>query len=341
MTKKNYAAWHINPNEYSEDWSDIEKLHFFARYAVLAPSAHNTQPWHFGYDHNTLLLKASSSRELSYSGSAAHEPYISLGACLGTLEMTARGFGQTLKIDYVLSKGIVARVSIGKAMPPQPQLLQAITSRTSNRKPFNIAPLSPQTLDAVVDHPLKQASVTVVTSREDIEFLATKTLEATLTVMRDKHFRSELSNWVRNNLTSKHDGMPAFAQEMPTPPSLVAKHIIKNFDISKDQAKKDSARVRASAGLVIVAAKDTSAQSSLDAGRLYARVCLQAQLHGIASSGVGAAAVNPDSKHALKKRFGIDWSPVAIIRLGKASHTVRHTPRWLLKDVSDPWPPVV
>lgn len=335
MVKKNYKAWHVSADDFSEDWPDIKKLQFFARYAVLAPSGHNTQPWHFSPHQQTLLLKPNPERHLSYSGTAAAEPHISLGCCLETLCLAARGFGYELIIKYHSQDDLVATVALGGKVSAERSLLEAIVTRTSNRNPYQSESLPAHLLRRFTESEFADVSAQPITSKKDIAFLADQTKQATHVIMSDQRFRAELSKWVRNNVSKQYDGMPGFAQGMPMPPSLIAKHIIKQVDISKSQARKDASRVLQSPALILIKVKRPGAEGFLNAGRLYARICVQAQQQGIATSGVGAAAIDPETKKTIRAYFELQDQPVAIIRLGRTDKRARHTPRWPLQKVMD------
>jgi len=41
------ASWQINEQDFPRGEDSTEKLKFLIRYAILAPSSHNTQPWKF------------------------------------------------------------------------------------------------------------------------------------------------------------------------------------------------------------------------------------------------------------------------------------------------------
>lgn len=336
MVKINYAAWHINPKDFSENFSDLRKLQFFARYAVLAPSGHNTQPWHFSSQGQTLLLKANTGRHLPHSGTAAAEPHISLGCCLETLCLAAEGFGYGLSVDYDVQEGVAAAITLDKRVTPDQSLLAAITKRTSNRNPYEPAPLANSVLAGLAHtSDLPKVSARPITDRDEIAFLADQTQHATHAIMTEQEFRTELSKWVRSNVSKQYDGMPGFAQGMPTPPSLIAKHIIKNVDISKSQAKKDAGRILQSPALLLITAEDPGTKEFLNAGRLYARICIRAQQAGLATSGVGAAAIDPSTRQAIQQHFKLTDRPIALIRLGVATKKARHTPRWPLQKVID------
>ena len=99
MSASNYAAWEIDPSGFKEVLPATEKLRFFARYAVLAPSGHNTQPWRFQFRDDEVLLRVDHGRCLEFSGRIAGEPHTSLGACLETMRMAAQGLGHELLIE--------------------------------------------------------------------------------------------------------------------------------------------------------------------------------------------------------------------------------------------------
>ena len=209
------------------------------------------------------------------------------------------------------------------------------SAASPNRNPYKTDPIDPQLLTLVTAHELPDVSVHVATGSEGINFLADKTQQASRTVLGESAFRRELSEWVRSNTTREFDGMPGFTQGMPTPPSLIAPHIIRHIDISKSQAKKDSARVRRSAALALVLRHDDTETASLNAGRLYARLCVQANRHGIATSGVAAAVLDPTTREQVVERLQLPHRPLALIRLGYSDQSARHTPRWPLAAVSE------
>lgn len=332
MAKKNYSPWKISSDDFPVKGSDLDKLKFFARYAVLAPSGHNTQPWRFSTDKDALLLGAERGRHLPYSGVQANEPLVSLGACLQTLQMAAEGFGYTVKIGPPKGNA-VARITLAGKTNADPSLLNAITARSSNRHPYDLGKLPEALLRGLTGTDLKHVSAHSLSSRKDIEYMAGKTGEATLRIFGDKKFREELSKWVRNNITRQHDGMPGYTQGIPTPPSLLAKHMIRRMDISKDQAKKDIKRVLQSPTLIIVSIDEESDEALLNGGRLYAQICVLAQQKGLSTAGTGAAVIDSDAREEVRKQYRLPGRPIAIIRIGKAKKPARHTPRWPLEAV--------
>src|SRR4051794_22159466 len=76
-----------------------DKLHFLLRYAILAPSGHNTQPWKFRIHGGTLEMFADFSRAMRETDPENRELMISCGAALLNLRVGIRNFGFTAQID--------------------------------------------------------------------------------------------------------------------------------------------------------------------------------------------------------------------------------------------------
>jgi len=98
VTKGNYTAWEVDDRAFSRDLPNHEKLLHFARYALLAPSGHNAQPWQIRVQGDAIHLAAEPDRCLRHSGNLASEPDISLGCLLEVLHLASRGFGYELEV---------------------------------------------------------------------------------------------------------------------------------------------------------------------------------------------------------------------------------------------------
>lgn len=330
----NYSAWKVSETDFDDIASDVEKLRFFSRYAILAPSGHNTQPWIFTFNKDHLLITENPARELPHSGKLAAEPYVSLGSCTETLVLAGKSFGYKIKISKTLKPSVIIEARIAGRETPDITLAQSIVRRTSNRKPYSKIKIDKNILNKICTTTNTTIIEKIIEKDDEIAYIAQETAQATINIMSEPAFRLELSKWVRNNLTKQYDGMPAFVQGMPLPPSLVAKHVIKNIDISKSQAKNDAARVKNSAALIILSSKQQNMDNFFDLGREYARICIIAEQNGLATSGVGAAAIDGESKVRIKEFFGIPGTPSALIRIGKPTKEVHHAPRLPLEMVT-------
>ena len=69
-----------------------DKLRFALEYAVLAPSSHNSQPWHFVLQDDSVLVCADRTRALPVVDPFDRELVISCGAALFNLRVALNHF---------------------------------------------------------------------------------------------------------------------------------------------------------------------------------------------------------------------------------------------------------
>src|SRR4029453_2672477 len=62
-----------------------QQLRSLVRYAVLAPSTRNSQPWRFTIERNTVRVWADPSRRLPVADPDGRELHLSLGCALENL----------------------------------------------------------------------------------------------------------------------------------------------------------------------------------------------------------------------------------------------------------------
>lgn len=335
MVKSNYKAWDVQADTFSEDWTDEQKLIFFARYAILAPSGHNTQPWELKLHNDKLLISINKSHHLSIDGSGllSVEPYISIGTFLEVFNLAALGFGYKAIINTSPSAAIVATISIGGRASARPELLRAIVTRRSNRNAYEETPLSPSELETISRCELPGIKATIVSKRTDIDFVAEQTEIAVESTMSNPLYRKELSDWVRTNHTRKYDGMPGFTHGFGNLQSLVSKTAVRHAPDQGPGARKSKKLAEKSGALIIVRCTDDNKNSFINAGRLYSQICVLANSIGYATSGLGASVLDGSTRELVKKHFDIKDRPVYIIRVGKATSVALHSPRWPLEKI--------
>ena len=64
MAAGNLTAWTVYASDFPASGATIDKARFAVRYAILAPSSHNTQPWRYIINGDELLLCADRTRSL-------------------------------------------------------------------------------------------------------------------------------------------------------------------------------------------------------------------------------------------------------------------------------------
>ncbi len=333
--KTNYSAWNIDSSLFTKADSNIEKLRFFAQYAILAPSGHNSQPWELCFNDDKLTIRINESRHLSIDGSGllSVEPWISIGTFIESLSLAALGYGYLLNISLLPNNYDVAHINIEGHRPCRTSILEAITTRVSNRNPFATTPVDAKILKTLVSSNVEEIRTTIVTQKNDIKFVAEQTGVAIQSIMSNPNYREELSKWVRTNQTRKYDGMPGFTHGFNNAQSLISKAAVKHIPNHGPQADKSSSLINTSGALIIVECLSDSHESFINSGRMYSHICTVANEEGFATSALGAAVLDPKTRKLVSERFDIKNRPVYILRIGKATLPASHSPRWPLSKI--------
>lgn len=335
MVKANYRAWNIDTDEFSEASSTADKLTFFAKYAILAPSGHNSQPWEIRVNKDSLFVSINPTRHLSEDGSGllSVEPYISLGTFIETYVLAARAYGYGVSVVLFPDTNSVAKISLAGRVKRVSGYSQDILNRVSNRNPFKKDLVPEDTLKKLATNGLSGVKITILSERNDIEYMAKATERAITEIMANPHYRAELSGWVRHNFTRKYEGMPGFTHGFGNAMSLVSKTAVKHSKNSGPMAKHSKHLVLESSALVIVRCTDNKKESFVNAGRIYSRVCIEAQHQGFASSALGASVVDPKTRKEVCEKFNMQDRPIYVLRLGKATVDAPHSPRHPISNV--------
>ena len=93
------AAWNVREADFPTSGNLLDQLKFLLKYAVLAPSGPNTQPWKFSINDDQVSLIADFTRSLPSVDPTDRTLYISHGCLLTNLLVAAEhfGFGYNLK----------------------------------------------------------------------------------------------------------------------------------------------------------------------------------------------------------------------------------------------------
>ena len=125
-----------------------EKIAYLMRYAILAPSSHNSQPWRFSVVQNTVELRPDLPLWLRGADSDSRELDISLGYALENVLIAAERFGFGHEVVYpadgrtgapAASVTLLAEGTPSTCRPAE--LFDAITTLTTNRGRYERRPV--------------------------------------------------------------------------------------------------------------------------------------------------------------------------------------------------------
>lgn len=329
-----YAAWTVRDQDFPRAGSVEEQLAFLARYAILAPSAHNTQPWQFTIRGNHLQVAADESRALTVSDPTRRELFLSLGAAVANLLIAAEHFGFRATLeefppgesDVVADLALVADPSVRTS--ESARLFAAIPRRHANRNLFEARRVPTELLMKLRAQAASgDPRLDLVEDRAKIEALAAITGRAVAASMGQADFRAELSRWVRTNFTKRPDGMPGFVVGVPDVPSLLGPVVVKLPLTAKAEAKKRQAQVASSPLVAILSTRGDAKRDWLRAGMLLERVWLTATAERLRISVLAAAIETGEFSREVQKVLDIDVRPQAFCRIGYGPPDPHPTPR--------------
>lgn len=306
---------------------DAELLLWLVRYAVLAPSSHNTQPWLFVARDGALELRADRTRGLPVIDPHDRELIISCGAALGLLRVAANRAGRELVVQRFPEESdadLLARVSLGARVTPERTALRrfaAIARRRTVRRIYDEQPVAPEALDTLTRTANAEGAwLAVVDDLEGRERVASLVAEADRRQAADAAFRRELAMWIHPNHTRSRDGMPGYAFAMPDLVSYAGPFFVRTFDWGNRQAARDRELAVGSPVLAVLGTDSDTPRDWLRAGEALAMVLLDATSEGLRTAflnqPIEVAEVRPSLRRLVAERTGHFGAPQLVVRLG-------------------------
>lgn len=318
-------------------WED--QARHCVRYALLAPSTHNAQPWLFRVVDGAIELHADRSRGLAVSDPFDRELSISCGAALFNLRVALQRFGFQIEVELVPDAGdpdLLARVvPVERALPsPETRLLfQAIPRRHTNRGHFDPRPVSPRLL----------AEFTSVVRREgawldlldgDKKFAAADLIaQGDRAQLADPHFRRELSAWQARGPGSRLDGLSASGGRASDAGAGYGPLLVRTFDwVGLGRAAQERELAIGSPVLAVLGTRHEEASAWLAAGQALQHLLLGATVAGVQASFLNQAIEVSTLRQRLCALTDCSGFPQIVVRMGYAA-PAGPTPRRNLEDV--------
>ena len=306
----------------------VDTLDRAATRATLAPSVHNTQPWHFEVTGDALEIRSRPGRRLEVLDPRGRQLLISCGCALfnARVSIAAAGFDSIVdRWPDPAEPNLLARVRVGRARDwlPIAGLDQAVEDRRTNRRAFADDPVPGGVINDLVATARAEGGHLLPISEPDhrrataeLSRLADQLQEA------DPAYRAELARWTTDDLR-RRDGVQAAS--VPYVGHSATAHDalpIRSFDprgMGWLPASSDSDEQQC---LLLLAASDDGPDSWLRTGEALERVWLTlTQLNYSASpltQVIEVARTNGRFRTALNTRL----HPQILLRVGRAPNTV-------------------
>jgi hypothetical protein len=291
------------------------------RYATLAASSHNTQPWKFRLEAGRIAILPDLSRRCPAVDPDDHHLYASLGCAAENLLLAAQAAG--LKGHYACdASASSANVDFEPTMPSRSALFEAILKRQCSRGEYDGLPLTATQLRA-----LEQAghgngvSVMLLTDSKSKEQVAEYVAAGNTAQFADRAWADELKFWIRFNAReaiNTGDGLYGPVMGNPDVPRWLGLLFMRLAFSARNQNRKDISHIRNASAVAVLFSEVDDTLHWIEAGRCYERLALQA-----ATLGLRTAFINqPVEVSRLRPQFagflGIGHRrPDLVVRIGR------------------------
>ena len=315
--------WQVIERNFPLDRDITQKLSFLLRYAVLAPSSHNTQPWKFSLGDGVIGVFVNNDRWLRVADADQRELYISVGCAIENLLIAAEHFGYGHSSVYFpdpANPRLVAVISFTPGGEPSPfrerELFDAITVRHTNHKVYEARQIPAEDLARIKDCCVEEGLSLYLTSDAEVKRKVDGLIsQADAIQFADPLFRNELSHWI---------GQGVFGT-----PWLIAKLsqlAVSYLDVGNSMAKKDSDVLMSAPVLGMLCSEENDRESHVKVGQVFERVYLMATSLGLSIQPISQVLQVPDGQKRCCRYFACAQSvsaaalPTRICRAGKRSH---------------------
>ncbi len=331
--KSNYSAWKIDHKEFEKQNTGIERLRFLIRYAVLAPSSHNTQPWYFKISQNRISVFKDKSKLLPIADTNDRQSTISIGCAIQNILTAAHCYGFNTRLDFIEKEHSDSLVDIifeefEIERPHNYEVLRLISQRRSNRGKHTTDVIPQSILNEIKQITFEDVKLFIIDKQEMVNELGEIAVAASIESMVSDEFRAELSHHVKHNFTKSKVGMPGFSQGIPAPISFILPGLLKRFNMEKVAEKQNiNLFQKWTKYLLIIASKNDTEKDWINVGRLYELISFICTKHTIALAPWGAPIQIGLHFTAIQKVINTDYRPQMFVRMGITKHKARFSPR--------------
>jgi len=305
-----------------------QKLIHFIKFAALAPSSHNTQPWLFRVFEGGVDVLFDSKRALAVSDPTGREMYISIGAAIENFTVAARHFGFQCEVQPIFQGNHVAKIL---AQPnagafQKEDFAKTMLARHNNRFEYEDRRPDPEFL-RWLDGQSGPITVHVFEAQGAKDRIAEIIGGALVKALDDHNFRQELSHWIKPSLQKYSDGMPGYNLGMPAPVAFVFPFMIRRIKAGKMQRSMEMKSLKKTPAYVVLSSKQDDQAAWLETGRLFERIALHAEAANLKIGVLAAAIEMQPFNDQLKEFLQTGERPQMFFRLGYTDKIPKQSPR--------------
>jgi nitroreductase len=316
-----YTMWDISENDFPESGSIEDKIRFWLRYAILAPSAHNTQPWQFNITGNNLQISRDEVHTLKRGDPTLRETTLGIGACIENFHIAARHWHfdvQVKSLLFTVNDKEIANMIISESQSKASffDIFPGIQKRHTNRGFYDSTPLNAETLNALhipLEPEVELFFITDEAVRSRIADLVGRGTNIALGMPVMKRELAELVFRVEENPTT---GMVVEAlTESPPHDQSGSDWVLQSLDSKKEAVMWKDAFLTSPLHVVVGTLHD-GPEAWLAAGRVMERLLVVSANLGLAHCIAAAPIEIPTLTPELRKEIPNEYRPQVLVRLG-------------------------
>ncbi len=303
----------------------LEKPGFTAlvRFATLAPSGHNTQPWTF-VDHGAgLAILPDVSRRTPVVDPDDHHLFVSLGCAAETLLIAAAAGGRPGAIAFdPAGEGRIA-IDLGQGQPRPEGLFRAIPARQSTRSVYDgravpVADLARLEQAAAIEG----VSLRFLTEPAQRRAVLDLVVHANTLQMADPAFIRELRTWIRFNpeqAMKTADGLFSGCSGNPALPSWLGERAFGLVFTPQGENDRYRKQIHSSAGVAVFTGEREDKDHWVRVGRSFQRFALMATAMGVRCALINQPVESPVARAQFAAWLGApSLRPDLCVRFGYA-----------------------
>jgi hypothetical protein len=316
-------AWTIDPIAFPGSGTARDKLAFLVRYARLAPSGHDTQPWHFVVADTHVDIVADLSRALRVVDPHYRDVTLSCASAAETLLEAVRAYGYEGVLTPLPEPDaltVIARVALGaeaRLTMLDRDMLTAILRRRTVPRSYAQARVS-TALQTLMQETVRPYGVGLhlVSDASTKDKIARLVVEADQIQFADPRFRTEFASF-----GSVSGGF-----------SRMGAALFRLFDLGGSMERQAAMHAPL---FGVFTTKGDSHEDWVASGRAFAAVLHGVTMHGLVNAVLNQPIEVEATRRALSSVLGSGETPQLLSRFGysKESATLPRTDQLPRKDV--------
>lgn len=308
--------WEINETGFPRDSASSQQLRFLLRYAILAPSTRNTQPWKFHVTDQGVDIYTDRDHWLKVADTDQRELSISIGCAFENLRIAMRHFGLGYQVVYHPGPGR-PDLAVQVRLTPSPvtvpyldePLFYAIIDHQSNHFGFRPAPINEATRQRLQSYCVENGLSLYLTDDPAIkQEIDERSEEGDAMQFADPAFMREF----QHDLESGAVGIPWVIAKLH-------RLAVAYLNPSNPFAQSDAQHLTNAPLLCLVASEADTPTARIQAGQVFERLWLAASSMQISMQPMTQALQLPQLLQELARITGLgNRFPQEFFRLGYA-----------------------